>query len=428
MTIAIDCVRGSTTNHHLKTMPSLLNKLDVPQRRWRIVLYSHDTMGLGHKRRNLLIAKTLGVSALDADILMISGMGDGNQFQIPPGIDYLTLPALHKNTDGQYQARRLDISLKEIITLRSQIIRTAVQNFKPDVLIVDNVPRGAMGELNATLQYLRNKTNTRCVLGLRDVLDEPEVIRRSWQRTNNEDAIRRYYDAVWVYGDPGVYNSVREYGWSNDIRAKFRYTGYLDRRCTLDFSQAEDLPELNLPAKRLALCMVGGGQDGGDVAEAFARTQLPPDTYGVIITGPMMPNQIRQRIQAEAEKRSDLRVLEYVTEPTWLLEKADWVISMGGYNSTCEILSLEKRALIVPRVKPRREQIIRVKLLEKLGLVDMLHPDELNPQALSVWLHQEKSAPKIRQRIDLQGLKRIPQFLAEMLAEEANYLPSVVNQ
>lgn len=142
----------------------------------------------------------------------------------------------------------------------------------------------------------------------------------------------------------------------------------------------------------------------------------------------MMPSQVRQCIQAEAEKRSDLRVLEYVTEPTWLLEKADWVISMGGYNSTCEILSLEKRALIVPRVKPRREQIIRVKLLEKLGLVDMLHPDELNPQALTAWLHQEKSAPKIRQKIDLQGLERIPQFLAEMLAEETNYLPSVVNQ
>ncbi|WP_172657213.1 hypothetical protein [Myxosarcina sp. GI1] len=48
MTIAIDHVRGSTTNHRLKTMPSLSNQLDVSQRRWRIVLYSHDTMGLGH--------------------------------------------------------------------------------------------------------------------------------------------------------------------------------------------------------------------------------------------------------------------------------------------------------------------------------------------------------------------------------------------
>lgn len=428
MTIAISPVRGSTSKHKVKTMPSLQNQLDIPQRKWRIVLYSHDTMGLGHKRRNVLIAQTLGVSAINADILMISGMGDGNQFQIPPGIDYLTLPALHKSTDGEYQARRLTLSLKEIIDLRSQIIRTAVQNFKPDVLIVDNVPRGAMGELNATLQYLRNRTNTRCVLGLRDVLDEPKVIRRSWQCSDNENAIRRYYDAVWVYGDPRVYDSIQEYGWSEDIKAKFRYTGYLDRRSTLQFVTQEDLPEtLNLPPGRFALCMVGGGQDGGDVAEAFAKTKLPPDTYGVIITGPMMPNQMRQRIQANADKRSDLRVLEYVAEPTWLLEKADWVISMGGYNSTCEILSFKKRALIVPRVKPRREQIIRVELLEKLGLVDMLHPDKLNPQALSTWLHQEKSPPKIRQKIDLQGLERIPQLLAEMLAE-TNYLPSVVNQ
>lgn len=209
MTIAIPYLRGSTTNHHVTKMPSLQphesNKLKShkifpeqysQQRKWRIILYSHDTMGLGHKRRNLLIAQTLGISAINADILMISGMGDGNQFQIPPGIDYLTLPSLYKSTDGQYQARRLDLSLKEIINLRSQIIHTTVQTFKPDVLIVDNVPRGAMGELNATLQYLRNETNTRCVLGLRDVLDEPKVIRRSWKQNNYPDAIRRYYDAV----------------------------------------------------------------------------------------------------------------------------------------------------------------------------------------------------------------------------------------
>jgi predicted glycosyltransferase len=440
MTMTIHHLPSLTNNHRKKKMPNLqphqntqrdsseiFKEQYYQQRKWRIVLYSHDTMGLGHKRRNLLIAQTLGVSAIDADILMISGTGDGNQFQIPPGIDYLTLPALYKSTDGQYQARRLDISLKEIITLRSQIIRTTVQNFKPDVLIVDNVPRGAMGELNATLQYLRSQTKTRCVLGLRDVLDEPKVIRRSWKRSDNEEAIRRYYDAVWVYGDPQVYNPIQEYGWSADVTAKFRYTGYLDRRSALEFVN-QDLPDaLNLPPGRLALCMVGGGQDGGDVARAFAQTKFPSNTYGVIITGPMMPNQMRQQIQAYADKRSDLRVLEYVAEPTLLLEKADWVISMGGYNTTCEILSFEKRALIIPRVQPRQEQIIRTKLLQKLGLVDMLHPEQLNPQSLSAWLHQEKSASQMRPKIDLDGLKRIPQFLAEMLAENTHYFPSVVN-
>jgi predicted glycosyltransferase len=416
--------------------PHKPNKLKLPKvvqeqysqhRKWRIVLYSHDTMGLGHKRRNLLIAQTLGISAIDADILMISGVGDGNQFQIPPGIDYLTLPALHKSSDGQYQARRLDLSLKEIINLRSQIIHTTVQTFKPDVLIVDNVPRGAKGELNATLEYLR-ETNTRCVLGLRDVLDEPQVIRRSWKQNNHQDAIRRYYDAVWVYGDPRVYNPIQEYGLSADVTAKFRYTGYLDRRSALQFVTPEHLqPTFNLPPGRLALCMVGGGQDGGELAKAFAQSEFPQDTQGVIITGPMMPQKTRQQIQAYTDKRSDLQVLEYVAEPTVLLQRADWVISMGGYNTTCEILSFEKRALIVPRVKPRREQLIRVQLLQKLGLVDMLHPKRLSPESLSAWLRQEKTNLQIRQKLDLKGLERIPQFLAEMLEGSANYVPSVVN-
>lgn len=439
MTIAIPRLRGSTTNHQVTKMPSLQpyesNQLKLSnivkqysqQRKWRIILYSHDTMGLGHKRRNLLIAQTLGISAIDADILMISGMGDGNQFQIPPGIDYLTLPALYKSTDGQYQARRLDLSLKEIINLRSQIIHTTVQTFKPDVLIVDNVPRGAKGELNATLHYLR-QTNTRCVLGLRDVLDEPQVIRHSWKQSNHQDAIRRYYDAVWVYGDPKVYNPIKEYGLSADVTAKFRYTGYLDRRSALQFVTQENLQQtFNLPPGRLALCMVGGGQDGGELAQAFAQSEFPQDTQGVIITGPMMPQKTRQQIQAYTDKRSDLQVLEYVAEPTLLLQRADWVISMGGYNTTCEILSFEKRALIVPRVKPRREQLIRVQLLQKLGLVDMLHPERLSPESLSAWLHQEKSTPKIRQKLDLKGLERIPQFIAEMLEGSPNYLPSVVN-
>lgn len=438
MTTTISYLQDSTTHRNVKPMPILqphkLHQIESPkleqysqQRKPRIVLYSHDTMGLGHKRRNLLIAQTLGVSAIDADILMISGMREGSQFQIPPGIDYLTLPALYKRTNGEYQARRLDLSLKEIINLRSQIIRTTVQNFKPDVLIVDNVPRGAMGELDATLEYLRTQTKTRCVLGLRDVLDEPKVIRRSWRRSNNEDVIRRYYDAVWVYGDREVYNPIQEYGLSPDITAKFRYTGYLDRRSTLQFVNQEDLqPTLNLPPGRLALCLVGGGQDGGKLAEAFAQSEFPQNTHGVIITGPMMPEKTRQKIQAYADKRSDLQVLEYVAEPTLLLERADWVISMGGYNTTCEILSFEKRALIVPRVRPRREQLIRVQVLQQLGLVDMLHPDELSPHALSTWLHQKKSPPQIRQKVDLHGLERIPQFLTEMLEESAS-VPSVVN-
>jgi predicted glycosyltransferase len=394
----------------------LMTKLpNTEAKRWRVAFYSHDTMGLGHKRRNLLIAQNLGISPTDADILMITGMGEATQFKTTNGIDFLTLPALYKNINGEYEARRWEMSLEEIIDLRSQIIYSTLKSFQPEIFIVDNVPRGAMGELNPTLKYLQTKGKTYCILGLRDILDEPSVIRRDWKRAKNEEAIRSYYDQVWIYGDPKVYNPLEEYNFAPDIRAKFRYTGYLDQRLRLEVTDRN----LNKKPKdqRLALCMVGGGQDGGDLAQAFAQTPLPPNTKGIIITGPLMPKEIREQLHLYAQNRSNLTVLEYVPEPTLLLQQADWVISMGGYNTTCEILSWEKQALIVPRVKPRKEQLIRVQRLQELGLVDMLHPAEVTPESLQEWLHKKDSLPQVHKTIDFRGLRRIPKFVGEILTQ-----------
>lgn len=392
---------------------------NLSSRKVRIALYSHDTMGLGHKRRNMLIAQTLASSSVQTDILMISGMREASQFPSPPGVDCLTLPALYKRADGQYQSRRLDISLGDIITLRAKVIQSTVEAFQPDVLIVDNVPRGAVRELDPTLEYLRTQGRTRCILGLRDVLDEPVAARRDWERAGNEEAIRHYYDAVWVYGDPTIYNLAEQYNFAQDVVAKFRYTGYLDQRLRLKFSNAQSaevLKNLELPPGELVLCLVGGGQDGAFLAEAFAQAELPPNTNGVILTGPFMPAEVRQNLYNIAAKQPRLRVLEFVAEPTLLLNQADRIICMGGYNTTCEVLSFEKRALIVPRVQPRREQLVRAERLASLGLLDVLHPDRVNPHTLTQWLAQEGAAPQIRDRVNLNGLTRLPQLLEDVLA------------
>jgi predicted glycosyltransferase len=397
---------------------SEVNSLSSNARKWRIALYSHDTMGLGHKRRNLLIAQTLGCSALETDVLMISGIQDASNVPTPPGVDCLTLPALHKNIDGQYQARRLDLSLQEIITLRSQVILTTIKTFKPDILIVDNVPRGAVRELEPTLDYLRTQGKTQCILGLRDVLDDPTSVHRDWKRIANEEAIQNYYDAVWVYGDPAIYDLAQEYRFNAKTLAKLRYTGYLDQRNRLkfvDMDSVQALKSLNLPSERFVLCLVGGGQDGARLAETFALAELPPGMSGIILTGPFMPRKVQQQLQKYAAKRSNLRVLQYLAEPTLLLNQAERVIAMGGYNTTCELLSFQKRSLIVPRIKPRREQLIRAERLQAFGLVDMLHPHDLKPEALTDWLMQEVEPPQARNCIDLDGLTRIPQFVNEIL-------------
>ena len=71
----------------------------------RIALYSHDTMGLGHARRNGLIARALASAPLGAEVLLITGAREAGTFPLPPGVDCVTLPAYRKGRDGHYTAR-----------------------------------------------------------------------------------------------------------------------------------------------------------------------------------------------------------------------------------------------------------------------------------------------------------------------------------
>ena len=389
-------------------------------RRCRVALYSHDTMGLGHMRRNLLLAQALQHSPLRAVVLMIAGAREASLVTRAAGVDCIALPSLWKDPGGQYRPRHLDVSLDDLLSVRARTTAAALEAFAPDVLLVDNVPRGALRELDPALEALRARGRTRLVLGLRDVLDDPVTLQGEWTRAQNHEAVRRYYDAVWVYGDPAVYDPVREYAFTPDVASKVRYTGYLDQRARAHYAggpHGDPVASLGLPPGPLALCLVGSGQDGAQLAEAFAEAELPGDTNGVLITGPCMPLGVRRRVARATAGRPGRRIVRFLSEPTHLVRRADHVVAMGGYNTICEVLSFRKPALIVPRVAPRREQLIRAERLEALGLVDVLHPADLTPRALSDWLAQARTPPPLaRRHVDLNGLTRVPQLLEELLA------------
>jgi predicted glycosyltransferase len=381
----------------------------------RIACYSHDTLGLGHIRRNLLIAQTLADSPLRATILVLAGAREGAVFPLPPGVDSATLPSLQKNDDGEYVPRRLRVTLRQVVGLRAHIIQGALEAFSPDVLIADTEPRGAFRELEPALSWLRMQGRTHCVLGLRDVRDHPLVVQREWRKASNDAAIRDYYDQVWVYGDPRVIDAVAGYGMTDEIAGRVKYTGYLDQRARLRFvREGDDGPRLlaSLPPGRLMLCTVGGGQDGAAIARAFIEADFPDDSLGLVLAGPQMPPDTLDELRWRAVSSGRVRILRFLPEPAPLLEKADRLVTMGGYNSTLEAVSYGRPALIVPRVTPRQEQWIRATRLRELGLIDVLHPTELSPAAISAWLRSEQPARQPDELIDLGGLSRVVRFLS----------------
>lgn len=184
-------------------------------RRPRIALYGHDTQGLGHLRRNLVLARAFAADipgGLGAEVLLLTGASEVGMFPRPEGVDAIVLPGVRKNKQGSYAPRHLRGRLSDVVSFRSSLLATALTSFDPDLLVVDKTPRGFKGELMATLPDLRAE-GVRTVLGLRDVLDDEPTTRRQWKDDDSDTVIRDCYDEVWVYGDPQVHDLTGARGW-----------------------------------------------------------------------------------------------------------------------------------------------------------------------------------------------------------------------
>jgi predicted glycosyltransferase len=377
----------------------------------RIAFYSHDTMGLGHVRRNLLLADALTRHDATTTVLLISGVHVGAAFPMPRNVDCLTLPALAKDEDeGAYAVRHLGISLMRLTRLRSRAIRAALRSFDPDIAIVDNAPRGALGEVEPALAALKARGRTRLVLGLRDVLDDPDAVVHEWRRCGYHEAISRYYDEVWVYGDPAFYELARECRFPATTTSKLRYVGYLDRQTRDDGRTSDGASEL---PDDYALCMSGGGQDGSALALAFAEAR-DCGRPRVVVSGPFLPPSTRQALQSLAKEDGELRVLDFCADPTPLISRAARLVTMGGYNSVCEALVARRPTLVVPREWPRREQAIRAERLRSLNMADVLPWRELSSGALRSWLAAPAATtPSVPVRFT--ALETVTKLVAELL-------------
>ena len=369
----------------------------------RIALYSHDTMGLGHIRRNLLIASTLSTLTPSPSILLISGTPESLRLNRPHGSDIMVLPGYRKDEYGGYHSRSLGVDKERLAAIRGSAISSALRAFAPDVLIVDKVPTGACNELIQTLRLLKDSGKTRLILGLRDILDDPTPTEAEWEKGGYEQAIATFYDDIWIYGDPAVFDMRREYSFSRQLRERAKYLGYLARPSN---SRAKPKDQI--------LCLVGGGQDGFTLASAFANTEFENRKKKVLVTGPYMPDEQAEELNALARVRPNLTVRKFVNVSP-LMAASESVISMGGYNTVCELLANNKPTLIVPRVQPRLEQAIRAERLSRINAVSCLFPDAINESEF-VEFARDALTPRESAQVDLGGCATLLGEVKEMFA------------
>ena len=382
----------------------------------RALFYSHDTVGLGHLRRTLLLANGLDQRLNGLDTLIVTGSAMAHGFRLQPNVDYVKLPSVQKVANENYASRTLSASFSEILRMRTELITATARTFRPDILFVDNVPLGMKGEVVATLKEVR-ATNPACriMLNLRDVIDAPERIVPLWRKLGVFDALHDYYDGICVYGHSDVFDLAKEYEFPEEIRSKTRYCGYLPR--PVDPADGPEVRrQLGLDGdETLVVATVGGGIDGTELVDAFLKA-LPMlgtrKVRGVVLLGPEMADAERDSLSEQAES-SGISLMDFTPEPLPLFSAADAIVSMGGYNTVSEILALEKRAVVVPRVTPRVEQLLRCERLQNLNLLDMIHPAQLTPRRLASELEFVLSAPPPprRSEISFGGLDELARIV-----------------
>ena len=389
----------------------------------RLLYYSHDTYGLGHLRRTLALARYLRLRTASLSQLIVTGSPIPHYFSFPDGSDYVKLPSVVKVGAEDYLPRSLCVPLAPVWNARRDIILSAARHFRPDALIVDHSPAGFKGEVVTSLHAIADESprRTRLVLGLRDILDEAPRVRESWTRDGVYELLDRYYDLILVYGQRDIYDVVTEYRLSPDAAAKTRYVGYLRREPGVRSS--EDIRrELGLRTDRLVVVTTGGGGDGYEllraVLESLRGMARAPRFDCLLIGGPLMDPAEREIVVSTVRTLPNARFLEFTQDMASYIAAADVVVSMGGYNAVCEVLSAERPTVIVPRVRPRKEQLLRAQALQRRGVARMIHPAELSADRLvkevtSLLDHPPgPGAP-----VDMNGLPRVAAEVHSILAQ-----------
>lgn len=338
-------------------------------------MYSHDTYGLGHIRRTMAIARNLVRPGVN--ILIVTGSPIVGRYTMPKGVDFVRMPGMIKKTNTIYVPHSIKVDPKIAIAIRKNIISSTAKAFKPDLFIVDKVPSGLKGEVLPTLKWIKKHLPcTRVVLGLRDILDDAESTRADWAKKKFPEILRDLYSEIWVYGEKELYDPIEEYAFPDDIAAKTVFTGYIPRK----------VPKVRKVKRKhkQVVVTIGGGGDGYSVLDNYLKmleSNGVVDFKTLMITGPFLDPERLDEL-ADRARALKVQIKPFVKNLEKRMANSDLIVTMGGYNTLCEILSLKKPALVIPRDTPRLEQLLRAQVFQGRGLCDYIKWDDVSPEIL----------------------------------------------
>ncbi|WNZ43792.1 glycosyltransferase [Leptolyngbya boryana CZ1] len=383
----------------------------------RLMFYCQHILGMGHLVRSMEIVRGL---VPDFQVCFINGGEIVEGFEVPSTVEVVNLPAI--KTDSEFQELQvvdLNYTLEEVQEMRRAELLRVFDCFQPDVFMVELFPFGRRRfsfELIPLLERAKTR-GTKVVCSLRDI-----VVTKS-DRTKHEEKVcklmNQYFDLLLVHGDPQFQPLEETFSRVEDLSCEVQFTGYVVQ------SQPEtvaDCSSLNL-GRPLILVSVGGGRFGHELldcvveAAPILKHQIPHQIQ--MFTGPFMPDWKLLELQSNAATYPNINVDRYTPNLLSYMRRADLSISMSGYNTTMNVLTTGVRAMLLPFTgNDDQEQRIRAQKLTNLGVVEMIRPEDLEPNRFArkviTYLQQQPN----RSQFDCAGVEKTATQLKQFLNQQ----------
>jgi len=356
----------------------------------KIIQYCQHVLGVGHLFRSLEISRALSAHR----VILVTG-GPPVEIDLPEHVREFRLPDLQMDNafKGLFSTDK-NLTVDQVKKERQKRLLALFENERPELFLVELYPFGRKAfrfELDPVLKALREKRLAPCAVfsSVRDILVEKDDHGKHEARVVK--TLNGYFDAVLIHADPDLVEIRETFGPFDEISIPVEYTGYIAPQPSAAAGQRIRKQMEMDDSETLIVASAGGGNVGAPLLDAVIRAfaRLESDKCRLqVFTGPFMNSKDIDGLKKMAP--AGVQVVKFTADFISYLAAADLSVSMGGYNTTMNILATRVPALLWP-FSQNREQRLRARRLADRGFLTVLQDADLQPDRLAVMIDQKLS-------------------------------------
>ena len=372
----------------------------------KIVVYCQHVLGVGHLFRTIEICRAM----VGHEVILALG-GPRIETKLPDHVSIIQLPDLQMDPEfkGLFGSDKA-ASLDQIKKNRKKKLRALIKKERPHIFLLELYPFGRKAfrfELDPVIEEIRSGLLPRCgvISSVRDILVEKDNQQKHEGRVL--ETLNHYFDAVVIHSDPKVITLNETFLRFAEINIPVVYTGYIAPK-TPDSIRGSVRNRLGIREEEtLIVASAGGGSVGKPLLEAviqaFSLLKIKTGAHLRVYTGPFISEKDFAALKHMKNIARSVHLEKFTDDFLSLLAAADLSISMGGYNTTMNILTSGVPALVWPFAQ-NREQRLRAKRLADLGGLRVINDQDFIPGNLARLMRKTLANTGLKKiEIDLNG-------------------------